>query len=38
MGPDSVTSVVSMTSMGSSACAGEASDVYDEGVVGPRGR
>ena len=38
MGPDSVTSVVSMTSMGLPACAGEASDVYDEGVVGPRGR
>ena len=35
MGPDSVTSVVSMTS---SACFDEASDVYDEGVVGPRGR
>ena len=38
MGPDSVTSVVSMTSTGSSACFDEASDVYDEGVVGPRGR
>ena len=38
MGPDSVTSVVSMISTGSSVCAGEASDVYDEGVVGPSGR
>ena len=38
MGPDSVTSVVSTVSIVSSACAGEASDVYDEGVVGPRGR
>ena len=38
MGPDSVTSVVSTVSMGSSACVAEASDVYDEGVVGPRGR
>ena len=37
MGPDSVTSVVSMISV-SSACCAEASDVYDEGVVGPRGR
>ena len=38
MGPDSVTSVVSTVSMGFSACCAEASDVYDEGVVGPRGR
>ena len=38
MGPDSVTSVVSMTSVVSSACCDEASDVYDEGVVGPSGR
>ena len=38
MGPDSVTSEISRVSIVSSACAGEASDVYDEGVVGPRGR
>ena len=38
MGPDSVTSVVSTVSVRSFACAAEASDVYDEGVVGPRGR
>ena len=36
--PSSYTSEASMTSTGSSARAAEASDVYDEGVVGPRGR